>query len=160
MNQYGRLAKQHWQEFRPARITEIDDPETFFTELGTDVQDEVRARWTGERVAASSVVGESYLERAGRLQQMRRDAEAEVLRELILLPADDHVDLADDPHLTDTEVAEEQWREHHLHELLAGHGLPGNFTAPERRRLRAGAPTRLLELTGLSDEALGRQGLM
>ncbi|MFI1700328.1 hypothetical protein ACH419_30700 [Streptomyces bobili] len=160
MNQYGRLAQQHWQEFRPGRITEIDDPEAFFTELGTDVQDEVRQRWTAERVAASGVVGESYLERASRLQQMRHDAEAEVLRELVLLPADDDVDLADDPHLTDTEATEEQWREHHLHELLASRSVPGDYSAAERLRLRAGAPARLLELTGLSDEALGRQGLL
>lgn len=160
MNQYGRLAQRHWQEFRPGSIAEIDDPEAFFTELGTDVQDEVRARWTAERLSAPEVVGESYLERAGRLQQMRQEAEGDVLRELVLLPADDDPDLAEDPHLNDAEVAEEQWREQHLHALLAGSSRPGDYSASERARLRAGAPVRLLELTGLSDEALGRQGLL
>lgn len=160
MNQYGRRAQRHWQEFRPGRIAEIDDPEAFFTELGADVQDEVRVRWTAERLSAPVVVGESYLERAGRLQQMRHEAEGEVLRELVLLPSDDDVDLADDPHLTDSEVTEEQWREQHLHDLLAGRSRPGDFSAAERERLRAGAVPRLLELTGLSDEALGRQGLL
>lgn len=160
MNQYGRLAQQHWQESRPGSIAKIDDPEAFFTELGVDVQDEVRARWAAERLNEPTVVGESYLERAGRLQQMRREAEGKVLRELVLLPADDDVDLADDPHLSDAATAEERWREHHLHELLAGRSQPGDFTASERIRLRAGAPERLLELTGLSDEALGRQGLL
>jgi hypothetical protein len=160
VNQYGRRAQQHWQEFRPERIAELDDPEAFFTELGADVQDEVRARWTAERVSTPGVVGESYLERAGRLQQMRHEAEGEVLRELVRLPADDDPDLAEDPHLTDAEVAEEQWREQHLHALLAGSSRPGDFSAAERERLRAGAPARLLELTGLSDEALGRQGLL
>lgn len=104
--------------------------------------------------------GESYLERAGRLQQLRHEAEAEVLRELVLLPAEDDVDLADDPHLTELELTEEQWREQHLHDLLAGRSRPGDFSAAERERLRAGAPARLLELTGLSDELLGRQGLL
>jgi len=160
VNQYGRLAQQHWQEFRPRRIAAIGDPEAFFTELGTDVQDEVRTRWTAERLTAPAVVGESFLERVGRLQQMRHEAEAEVLRELVLLPAEGDVDLADDPHLTEAEVAEEQWREHHLHDLLAGRSRPGDFSAAERERLRAGAPARLLELTGLSNEALGRQGLL
>ncbi|MFH0246014.1 hypothetical protein ACGRHY_27190 [Streptomyces sp. HK10] len=160
MNQYGRRAQQHWQEFRPGRIAEIDDPEAFFTELGIDVQDEVRSRWAAERVTAPAVAGESYLERAGRLQQLRHEAEAQVLRELVLLPAEDDVDLADDPHLSEAEVAEEQWREQHLHDLLAGRSRPGDFSASERERLRAGAPARLLELTGLSDEALGRQGLL
>ncbi|MFE1781111.1 hypothetical protein ACFW9F_00590 [Streptomyces sp. NPDC059506] len=160
MNQYRRRAQQHWEEFRPGLIAEIDDPEAFFTELGTDVQDEVRGRWTAERLNAPAVAGESFLERAGRLQHLRHDAEAEVLRELVLLPAEDDVDLADDPHLSEAEVAEEQWREQHLHDLLAGRSRPGDFSAAERERLRAGAVPRLLELTGLSDEALVRQGLL
>lgn len=160
MNQYGRRAQQHWQEFRPRSVAQIDDPGAFFTELGVDVQGEVRARWTAERLAARVVPGESYLERAGRLQQMRSEAESEVLHELVLLPAEDDVDLADDPHLTAEELAEEQWREDRLHALLEGRSRPADFTASERARLRAGAPLRLLELTGLSDEALGRQGLL
>ncbi|MGW3929614.1 hypothetical protein ACWECC_16135 [Streptomyces microflavus] len=160
MNQYGRLAQRHWQEYRPGRIAEIDDPGAFFAELGVDVQDEVRVRWAAERVSAPAVAGESYLERAGRLAQMRRETEAEVLRELVLLPAEADVDLTDDPHLTEAEIAEEQWRERHLHDLLAGRSRPGDFSAAERVRLRAGAPARLLELTGLSDEALGRQELL
>ncbi|MEU1076460.1 MULTISPECIES: hypothetical protein [unclassified Streptomyces] len=160
MNQYGRRAQQHWHEFRPGRISEIDDPEAFFTELGTDVQDEVRVRWTAGRLNVSSAVGESFLERAGRLQQLRHDAEREVLRELVLLPAENDVDLGDDPHLSEAEAAEEQWREQHLHDLLAGRSRPGDFSAAERERLRAGAVPRLLELTGLSDEALSRQGLL
>jgi hypothetical protein len=160
MNQYGRRAQQHWQEFRPGRIAELDDAETFFAELGADVQGEVRARWTAERVAAPAVMGESYLERAGRLQQFRIEAESAILRELVLLPADDDVDLADDPHLTSSEAAAEQWREEQFHALLEGRITPADLTAGERARLRAGAAPRLLELTGLSDEALGRQGLL
>ncbi|MGZ2361515.1 hypothetical protein LRE75_33360 [Streptomyces sp. 372A] len=160
VNQYGRRAQQHWQKFRPGRIAEIDDPEAFFTELGIDVQDEVRIRWTGERLSAPGVAGESFLERAGRLQQLRHDAEREVLRELLLLPAEDDVDLADDPHLTESEVAEERWRERHLHDLLAGRSRPGDFTPTERERLRAGAVPRLLKLTGLSDETSDQQGLL
>ncbi|MEV4871500.1 hypothetical protein [Streptomyces syringium] len=160
MNQYGRRAQQHWQEFRPGRIAEIDDPEAFFTELGIDVQNEVRRRWTAERLTGSAVVGESYPQRAGRLQQTRYEAEAEVLRELVLLPAEDDVDLADDPHFTQVELGEERWREQHLHDLLAGRSRPGDFSASERERLRAGAVPRLLELTGLSDKPLGRQELL
>ncbi|MEU3872701.1 MULTISPECIES: hypothetical protein [Streptomyces] len=160
MNQYGRLAQQHWQEFRPRSIAELDDPEAFFTELGGDVQDEVRIRWTAERVTSPAPAGESFLERVGRLQQLRHGAEREVLRELVLLPSEDDVDLAEDPHLTEAEAAEEQWREQHLHDLLAGRSRPGDFSAAERERLRAGAVPRLLELAGLSDEALARQGLL
>ncbi|MFI9772181.1 hypothetical protein ACIHJG_35765 [Streptomyces sp. NPDC052415] len=160
MNQYGQLAQQHWQEHRPGNIAEIDDPEAFFTELGADVQVEVRTRWAASRLAEPVVPGESYLERASRLQQLRQETEGAVLREIVLLPADEDGDLADDPHFSETKVAEEQWREQHLQELLAGRSRPGDFSAAERSRLRAGAPARLLELTGLSGEALGQQGLL
>ncbi|MEU5193569.1 hypothetical protein AB0G86_05820 [Streptomyces scabiei] len=160
MNQYGRRAQRHWLEFRPGHIAEIDDSEAFFSKLGTDVQGEVRARWSAERLSAPAVVGESCLERAGRLKQLRHEAEAEVLRELVLLPAEDDVDLADDPHLTESELTEEQWRGQDLYDLLAGRSRPGDFSAAERERLRAGALARLLEYPGLSDEPLGRQGVL
>ncbi|MER6847655.1 hypothetical protein AB0A81_26945 [Streptomyces flaveolus] len=160
VNGYGRLAQRHWQKHRRESIAEIGDPEAFFTELGSDVQDELRARWTAERLDEPAVVGESYLERAGRLRQLRHEVEGEVLGELVLLPAGNDVDLVADPHLTSTQIAEERWRERHLHELLAGRCRPGDFSATERARLRSGAPARLLELTGLSDEALRSDGLL
>ncbi|KNE80746.1 hypothetical protein ADZ36_20320 [Streptomyces fradiae] len=160
VNQYGRRAQQHWQEFRPGSVAELDDPEAFFGRLGDDVQNEIRLRWTAERLAVPTVAGEPYLERVGRLQQLRHEAEAEVLRELVLLPAENDADQVDDPHLTDEELAEEQWREHHFHELLEGRSRPEDFTGAERERLRDEAPRRLLELTGLSDEALRRRGLL
>ncbi|MFE7777615.1 hypothetical protein ACFU5O_27695 [Streptomyces sp. NPDC057445] len=160
MNQYGRRAQRHWQEFRPSSVAELEDPEAFFTQLGADVQHEVRVRWTTERLAEPAVAGESYLERVGRLQRQRNEVEGEVLRELVLLPAHDDVALAEDPHLSAEVLAEEQWREYHLMELVAGRSQPGDFTAEERARLRAEALPRLLELTGLSDEALRRQGLL
>jgi hypothetical protein len=160
VNRYGRRARRHWQEHRPGNREEIDDPEAFFSELGSDVQGELRARWAAARLDESVVVGESYLERVGRLQQLRHMVEGEVLRELVLLPGDDDVDLVDDAHFTSVQVAEERWRERHLHDLLAGRSRPGDFSAVERARLRVGAPARLLELTGLSDVALRRQGLL
>ncbi|MGP3950892.1 hypothetical protein [Streptomyces sp. 7N604] len=160
VNRYGRRAQRHWEEFRPHGVAGLDDPEAFFAQLGYDVQREVRSLWTAERVAAPVVEGESFLERAARFQQMRQEAESAVLRELVLLPAEDDLDQLDDPHLDSAEFAEERWREHHFQELLAGRCTPADFTAGERARLRAEAPARLLELTGLSDEALRRQGLL
>lgn len=155
MNQYGRLAQRHWQEHRSGNIAEIDDPEAFFTELGGDVQGEVRARWTAGRLAEPALVEESYLERVGRLQQLRHEAEGEVVRELVLLLADDAVDLADDPHLRAVGVAEERWGEEHLHDLLAGRISPWDFSTGERAELPTRALARLLELTELSDEHRG-----
>ncbi|MCZ1012125.1 hypothetical protein [Streptomyces lydicus] len=75
MNQYGRRALRHWQEFRSGSIAQLDDPEAFFIQLGVDAQDEVGARWRAERLTVPAVVGESYFERAGGLQPMRYEAE-------------------------------------------------------------------------------------
>ncbi|MFB7836045.1 hypothetical protein [Streptomyces sp. NPDC056056] len=160
MNQYGRIAEQHWQDHRPQRVAELTNPEEFFTDLGVDVQREVQERWTSQRMAVSALVGESYLERLGRLTQSRWEIEGEVLRELVLLPADGEPDLDDDPFLSPEEIDEEQWREFHLLELIAGRTRAAAFSAEERARLRAGAVPRLLELAGLSDEALRSEGLL
>ncbi|MFD4241884.1 hypothetical protein ACFWP3_09830 [Streptomyces sp. NPDC058525] len=161
MNQYGRIAEQHWREHRPQSVAGLADPEEFFTELGVDVQLEVQARWSGERVAVPPAsLRESYLERVGRLQQSRLEVEGEVLRELVLLPAEDDEDLGDDPFLSPEEAAEEQWREFHLLELIGGRSRAADFTAEERQRLRAGAVPRLLQLAGLSDEVLRAEGLL
>ena len=34
MNPYGAQARQHWQTHLPERFAQIQDPETFFTDLG------------------------------------------------------------------------------------------------------------------------------
>ncbi|MFF7953715.1 hypothetical protein [Streptomyces griseorubiginosus] len=86
MNQYGRWAQQHWQEFRPERIADTDDPQAFFIELGGDVQDEAWVRWIAAGLAAPVAVGESCLKRVGRLQLMCHEVEceAEVVPEPVL----------------------------------------------------------------------------
>ncbi|WP_327309650.1 hypothetical protein OG730_42170 (plasmid) [Streptomyces sp. NBC_01298] len=160
MNQYGRIAEQHWQDHRPQHVAELANPEEFFTSLGVDVQREVQERWTSQRMAVSTVVGESHLERLARLTQSRWEIEGEVLRELVLLPADNDPGMGDDPFLSPEELDEEQWREFHLLELIAGRTRAAAFSAEERARLRAGAVPRLLELAGLSDEALRSEGLL
>lgn len=126
VNQYGRLAQQHWQVHRPGSIAEIDDPEAFFTELGGDDQDEVRARWTTSRLTEPAVFGKFYIERAHHFQQPSHETEREVLRELMLLPADDDVHLGDDPHFADAEVVVERWHENHPHDFLVGRCQPGS----------------------------------
>ncbi|MER5885908.1 hypothetical protein ABT160_18910 [Streptomyces sp. NPDC001941] len=159
MNKYGRRAQNHWVEHRPDELADLDDSKAFFADLGADVAHEVRTRWTEARLTASRGEGESFLERVSRLQYMRHEAEREALRELVLLPAEPDPDLPADSLITQAELVEEQWREQHLEALAAGRSRAADFSAAERARLRAGAVPRLLELTGLSDVALARQGL-
>jgi hypothetical protein len=41
MNHYGAQAMRHWRSHLPTRFAQITDPETFFTDLGEQVETEV-----------------------------------------------------------------------------------------------------------------------
>jgi len=86
MNRYGDMAISHWQRTDPARFQAIPESErvAFFTELGERAESEIRA--LADAIAGSDRPGETYLQKVGRLNQARLDAESEVLREMILIP--------------------------------------------------------------------------
>jgi hypothetical protein len=86
MNRYGSMAMRHWQRTDPARFQAIPESErvTFFTELGERAESEIQA--LADAVAGSDRPGETYLQKVGRLNQARFDAESEILREMILIP--------------------------------------------------------------------------
>jgi len=41
MNQYGAMALEHWQHFRPTALSQLNDRGTYFTELGELAAQEV-----------------------------------------------------------------------------------------------------------------------
>lgn len=95
MNWYGRLAQQHWAKWRPNQLSQIPDPETFFTDLGEEVETQIEALEIA--LAGEDPGGEDYLEKVGRLRNARMTAESQVLREMVLLePEPGHPD-AEDP---------------------------------------------------------------
>ncbi|MFD6465227.1 hypothetical protein [Streptomyces goshikiensis] len=130
MNQYGRRALRHWQEFRPGSIPVIDEPELGEAELGTEFQGEVRVRRTTARLTPAPGLAESHHQRSG-CQQQRY--EARVLRELALLPPENNLDQADDPELWGWALTEVRW--------------PQDFTASECAGLQDADWFRLQELT-------------
>jgi hypothetical protein len=95
MNRYGRLAQQHWAKWRPNQLSQIPDPETFFTDLGQEVETQIEALEIA--LAGNDPGGEDYLDKVGRLRTARMTAESQVLREMVLLePEPGHPD-AEDP---------------------------------------------------------------
>lgn len=86
MNHYGTRARRHWQTFLPTRYAQIEDPETFFTHLGEQVETEIET--LEQSLAGEDPPGETYLEKLGRLRTARLNAEDQVLREMVLLPAE------------------------------------------------------------------------
>ena len=98
MNRYGRQAQEHWVKWRPHQLSQIPDPEAFFSSLGLQVETQVDL--LARDLAGDDPGGEGYLQRVGRLRMARLDAEAQVLRELVLLPPEPghpEYDQAEDP---------------------------------------------------------------
>jgi hypothetical protein len=83
MNRYGLMAHQHWERWLPARYATIEDPDSFFSNLGNQVSGQIDQ--LALQLAGDDQPGEGYLAKAGRLGQARRQAEEIVLTDLILL---------------------------------------------------------------------------
>ena len=84
MNQYGEMARRHWEQWLPERFAAIENPKAFFTALGEEAEQRITAlAW---ELAGDDPPGEEYLDKAGRLGEARHRAEQIVLDEMILLP--------------------------------------------------------------------------
>ena len=86
MNEYGAMARDHCQRWRPASYAEITDPDSYFTDLGDRVAQEISDLWAGLRARSGNPAGEDYIARVGRLNALRKQAEEIVLADLVLLP--------------------------------------------------------------------------
>jgi hypothetical protein len=106
MNRYGAQAMSHWRTYDPAKYAAIEDPETFFTELGelaeTQIQD------LEHDLAGTDPPGETYLQKVGRLRMARLQAEEQVLAELILIPSALPEDQENEPTMADWHLQTQQ----------------------------------------------------
>ncbi|WP_295122464.1 hypothetical protein [uncultured Leifsonia sp.] len=94
MNQYGTRIEDHWRRVAPTQYRQIEDPETYFTELGEEmltVVDQLQ-----QTLAGPDRQGESYLEKVGRLNAARKQAEEVAWENLVTVQ----------PEQTDAEVRE------------------------------------------------------
>lgn len=83
MNRYGLMAQQHWARWLPNQYATIEDPASFFSDLGSQAAERIDA--LALTLAGDDQPGEGYLGKAGRLGQARHQAEEIVLAELVLL---------------------------------------------------------------------------
>ena len=86
MNEYGATARDHCRRWRPASYAEITDTESYFTDLGDRVAQEISDLWAKLRARSGNPPGEDYIARVGRLNALRKQAEEVVLADLVLLP--------------------------------------------------------------------------
>ncbi|MDD9940786.1 MAG: hypothetical protein OXU20_06970 [Myxococcales bacterium] len=85
MNQYGKIAHDHWQKHVPRRFEALYDPRRFFDQLG----EEIEARVEELTESMRPQLGADYLANLQQLNAVKRDAESQALQELALLPAED-----------------------------------------------------------------------
>ncbi len=84
MNDYGRMAMRHMQEFLPAQYATIEDPQSYFANLGDEVDQQVSTMQ--RQIAGPGSDTEPFMERVGRLNMARLMAEEKVLAEMVYLP--------------------------------------------------------------------------
>jgi hypothetical protein len=83
MNKYGRQAQEAWKSASPTQYSQIQDPEEFFAKLGEEAQEQVVELQT--KLAGPDPQNETYLEKVGRLNSARNQAE-EIVRYDLLSP--------------------------------------------------------------------------
>lgn len=83
MNQYGAMAERHWRRWLPERYRAIQDPDSFFLALGEETASQIAD--LAADLAGEDLPGECYLEKVGRLNMARLQAEELVLAERVLL---------------------------------------------------------------------------
>ena len=84
MNQYGVQAMTHWRRWLPDRYSQIQAPETFFTNLGQQVAEQIAD--LSVELAGDDPSQEPYLDKVGRLNAARQRAQEMILAEEVLLP--------------------------------------------------------------------------
>jgi hypothetical protein len=90
VNRYGAMARQHWARWLPARYAAIENPDSFFSDLGNRTEERIGS--LAADLAGDDKPGEGYLGKAGRLGEARHRAEEIVLTEDILLPPEPGAD--------------------------------------------------------------------
>src|SRR2546430_16911776 len=65
MNRYATMAERHWRRWLPSRVAAMEDPSSFFSSLGEEVAEEIEDLTM--ELAGADPPGESYLDKAGRL---------------------------------------------------------------------------------------------
>lgn len=96
MNNYGATAREYWVRVAPIRYAEIPQPEVFFEDLGEQVL--TRVDQLVPSMAGVDIAGETYLEKVGRLNVARRQAEEIVLADLVWIQPE-----------TDQDEEREEW---------------------------------------------------
>jgi hypothetical protein len=81
MNRYAKTAMTYYQESLPSQYGQIQDPTSYFQDLGLRIQDQVSE--LTPKIAGPDPDGETTLNKVGRLNAAQSQAEEIVLNDLV-----------------------------------------------------------------------------
>ncbi|HCT80697.1 MAG TPA: TnpV protein [Micromonosporaceae bacterium] len=81
MNKYGSMAMTHWKTAFPQEFSQIEDPASFFTDLGAQVAQEISQ--LEAELASRPPSGPGFLANLGQNRNARSQAEEMVLARLV-----------------------------------------------------------------------------
>lgn len=81
MNRYALLALSHWQTHAPARCAALEDPTSFFETLGNTAAAQIQV--LSDRLEQDLPRELAYLNRVAQLRAIQKQAEEQVLSELV-----------------------------------------------------------------------------
>lgn len=87
MNQYGEMAMEHWRKYRPVEYAQMSDRETFFRELGEEIERRIDDRT--EELEQQIPATLPFETRRARMAAARVDAKSAVLQEMLPRAEDD-----------------------------------------------------------------------
>lgn len=93
MNRYGEMARKHWTAWRPEELAAMTDPASFFSTLGMQIAAAIDT--SADQIAGPDLLGETTLQKLGRLRMARFDAESDVLRNYLTVPTTEEEELSD-----------------------------------------------------------------
>ncbi|MET9778430.1 hypothetical protein ABZ023_29990 [Streptomyces sp. NPDC006367] len=86
MSNYALEAQAYWRRWLPHTHANFADPDTFYQQLGEDVQDRVITVWDALIEIHLTPDITDHSKRAGLLQLLRREAEHTVMQALVQMP--------------------------------------------------------------------------
>jgi hypothetical protein len=81
------MAWDHWKQWRPRMLAGIEDPQTFFSTLGQETEQEIDD--LAHQIAGPDRPGETTMQKTARLREARISAESDLLPLRITVPPED-----------------------------------------------------------------------
>lgn len=107
MNKYAAMLRQQWEIADPSYVQSLEDPTEHFAQMGEQVQNEILELLP--TLEGTDPAGETYLQKVGRLNAARLQAEEVVLTEYQPPSSSSNLTQTEDPDNWASQSEQESW---------------------------------------------------